>query len=330
MSEEPRFDIRFSPFAVNEKTRCYWDTDLPSKNAEFIGGIDPGYFSYLAETHGENLDGDSENRAHAAMAVRSAYHHGVETLFALLFAGLQAPGCVIGWMQEYATGDLRELVGSVGGEPARYLKIRPELWTWEGIARAVFAPCYGRADDVEEVAALFGRFFSRLAREFLAERHAVEYNSIKHGLRLTPGATQIRVAFQEEGEPGSFSEFEPVIEGGHGHRFYVRNLIARSGRARHLSLKQSFVNWEPEGLCADLGVISVCIHNVRTWLLICNDHREGDLTYKTYNLEVFRARIRTPETSSGTENPGLTADHIREHRFGEEQILEFYGDPDPA
>ncbi|MGH3144953.1 MAG: hypothetical protein ACRDTR_04035, partial [Rubrobacter sp.] len=130
MSEDPSFEVTFSPFAVNEKARCYWDTDLQGKNAEFIRGIDPRYFRYLATTHGQNLDGSPEERAHAAMAVRSAYHHGVETLLALLFAGLQAPDCVVGWMQEYAMGDLRELADSVGGQPPRYLRIRPKPWMW--------------------------------------------------------------------------------------------------------------------------------------------------------------------------------------------------------
>lgn len=327
MPEEEWFDVSFSPFAVNERARCYWDTDVHGKNAEFIRGIDPGHFRYLAATHGENLDGGPEERAHAAMAVRAAYHHGTETLFALLFAGLQAPDCVIGWMQEYATVDLRELAGSVGGEPPRFLKIRPEPWTWEGVARAVFAPCYGRSDDAEQVAVLFGQFFSRLAREFLSKRHADEYNSIKHGLRLTPGATKMNIAFQVEGEPGAFGAFEPLIEGEHGHRFYVRNVLARSGRARHLSLRQSFVNWGPEGMCADLGIISVCLHNVRTWLLISNGHHEGDLTYKTYTPEVLLERIRTTEASSGTEDLGLTAGDLEESGFDEEQILRFYGDP---
>jgi hypothetical protein len=78
----------------------------------------------------------------------------------------------------------------------------------------------------------------------------------------------------------------------------VRNLIARSGRAQHLSLKQSFVDCEPEGLCVDLDTISVCIHNVRTWLLIRNNYQEENLTYKTYNPEIFRRRTRTTEASS--------------------------------
>jgi hypothetical protein len=83
-------------------------------------------------------------------------------------------------------------------------------------------------------------------------------------------------------------------------------------------------------MCADLGIISVCVHNVRTWLLIRNGYRQGDLTYMTYNPEVLLERVRTTEASSGTEDPGLTADHIREHRFSEERILEFYGDPEPG
>lgn len=328
VSEEPRFDVKFSPFAVNEKARCYWDTDLPRKNLEFIRDIDPEYFYYVVQANGTNLGEGSENRAHAAMAVRAAYHHGIETLFALVFAGLQAPDCVIGWVQQYAPGDLRDLVGSVGDKPLRYTRIKPEPFTWEGIAKAVFSSVDDEAANVEEAVELFGRFLSRLAREFLTEQHTDEYNSIKHGLRLTPGATEIRIAFQEEeGKPAPFSQSVPMIQGEYGNTFYVRKVIAKSEGAQHLSLRHSFINWNPKDLCTDLEIISVCIHNVRTWLLIRNGYTEEQLTYKGYKFEVFRERLQTPDISWGSFEPGLMADHISDHRFSEKQVLETYADP---
>lgn len=319
MSEEPRFNVEFRPFAVDEKARCYWDTDLQCKNIKFIRDLEPEYFSYLAKAHGQNLDEDSKNRAHAATAVRSAHHHGIETLFALIFAGLQAPNCVIGWMQEYTLNDLRKLVGSVGDKPPRYLKIRPEPFTWESIGKRVFSPCYDKSEKVREMAVLFGEFCSRLAGEFLHEQHAAEYNSIKHGLRVTHKPTNIRLASKE-------GQTLAIIQGKHGSSFYVPIEIARSEGAKHLSLGRSFVNWDPEDLCADLELISVCIHNVRTWLLICNDCMEN-LIYRCDNLETFQEQLSKPGTlSRGLFKPGLTRDQIREHLLSKEYILGTYTD----
>ena len=330
MSGEQWFKVEGEPFAVNEKARCYWDTELQRKNTEFIRDIDPEYFCYAADTHRGHLDGSSGNRAHAAMSIRFSYHHGIETLFALLFAGLQAPGCVIGWIQQYAPGDLRELVGRVGGEPPRYLRLRPDPFTWQGIAETVFSPCYGEWENVEEMVALFGRFWARLAREFLTEQHADEYNSIKHGLRLTPklGGTVITVAFPDDnGDPPPSSEFVPIIMGNYGNRFYVRKVIARPEGAQHLSLKDSFTNWEPEGLCTDLEIISACIHNVRTWLLTCNSHQGEQLTYQGYRSGAFRQRISGRSVSQGTFEPGLAVEDIGKPLFGKKEILEVYDDP---
>lgn len=331
MSEEPRFDVEFKSFAVNGKARCYWDTELRRKNMEFIRDIDPEYFYYAAIAHRDHLDGGSGNRAHAAMSIRFSYHHGIETLFALLFAGLQAPGCVVGWIQQYTPEDLRELVGMVGGKPPRYLWLRPEPFTWQGIAETVFSPCYGEWENVEEMVSLFGQFWSRLATEFLAEQHAEEYNSIKHGLRLAPGATGIRVAVQEEeGKPAPFSESAAVVTGKDGSSFYVRNVIAKSEGAQHLSLKRYFINWDPDGLCTDLEIISTCIHNLRTWLLAYNGYREEQLTYKGYRAEAFRERVPVIAVPRGTFEPGLTAEHISEHQFDKKEILDTYDDPPPT
>jgi len=95
-------------------------------------------------------DEDTEERRRAAMAIRTAYHHGLESFFALLFATLQAPFCVAGWMQVYSPAGLRDIVRSadpglwgVGERREQVLafreKLLPFLWLrprsfvgWEG------------------------------------------------------------------------------------------------------------------------------------------------------------------------------------------------------
>jgi hypothetical protein len=60
--------------------------------------MDTRYFQYQAETHGKNLDG--ENRQRAAVALRTSYYHGLETLFMLIFAVWQSPHCIVGWLSK--------------------------------------------------------------------------------------------------------------------------------------------------------------------------------------------------------------------------------------
>ncbi|HEV7746101.1 MAG TPA: hypothetical protein VGO56_13965 [Pyrinomonadaceae bacterium] len=91
-------------FAVNETPYCFWDLDVHGKNLEFVNKIDPKYFEHIADLHGELLEADQKQ--YAAAALRLAYSHGLETLFALLCPAVQAPDCVIGWFLKYRNSEL--------------------------------------------------------------------------------------------------------------------------------------------------------------------------------------------------------------------------------
>lgn len=84
------------PFAVRNQTYCVWDHDLSQRNDSFLRSLDGQYFRYQVEIHAPQLNG--ENAQRAAVALRAAYHHSLETLFSLLGALTQAPSCVAGWL----------------------------------------------------------------------------------------------------------------------------------------------------------------------------------------------------------------------------------------
>lgn len=77
-----------SIYVVNKEPYCIWEVDIKERNKEFLNGIDPEYFYYLAELH---AGADDEKRA--AIALRSTLHHAMETMFSLLGAYIQAPDC---------------------------------------------------------------------------------------------------------------------------------------------------------------------------------------------------------------------------------------------
>jgi len=61
-------------FVVNDEPYCLWDPDPGRRTIEFLDSIDPGYFTYLAESHAENLD-SAEHKRRVATAARMAYLH---------------------------------------------------------------------------------------------------------------------------------------------------------------------------------------------------------------------------------------------------------------
>lgn len=94
------------PFMIDTRPLCVWDTEIEAINLRFIRGIDPNYFQYVAESSFAALEG--ENAKYAALTLRTAYSHALETFFALLCAALQAPDCVVGWILQYRNTELED------------------------------------------------------------------------------------------------------------------------------------------------------------------------------------------------------------------------------
>ena len=102
--------MQYSKFAVDDFAWCVWDWDIKQLNLNFINSIDAGYFEYLAQIY---VSSDDKHEQNAALALRAAYSHGLETLFAFLFATIQAPDCVIGWVHKYELSQIRSLLQKV-------------------------------------------------------------------------------------------------------------------------------------------------------------------------------------------------------------------------
>ncbi len=200
---DEKVTISYSQFAVGEKPYCVWEWDLPDRNMEYLDRVDPTYFDYVGRVNAEILGTDQEQ--HAAMAIRTAYHHGLETLFALMFAAIQAPDCVVGWMQRYRMEQLRSLVSSakrLGGGKLRYAKVKPteagaRPYTLKGIADMMVGGAWHGEEDAAKTRREFGLLWQRFAEDFLKEHNQDEYNSFKHGLRTSAGGFYLRLGPEE-------------------------------------------------------------------------------------------------------------------------------------
>jgi hypothetical protein len=326
VSNDAQMRIAYKPFAVESDAYCAWDPNLTAHNIWYIQCIEPAYFEYIADINKDGLE--SDHKDHAAIAIRTGYHHGLETLFALLFAGLQAPGCVVGWMQKYSLEQLRTLVRSVDTtEVPRYLAVRPDPFTWEGIVQEVFSYCQGDQERIEREIALFAGLWRRFAEEFLTRNHQDEYNSIKHGLRAASGPTSMYVALQEgPGEPANIEDAQKIGGGQFGSSFFVPKEIRKpdgsrlpKGRRGNFALRQTALNWDAESLCVDLEWIATSIHNIRTYLMTMLQVPGPPSDYQSRDEE---ARPSIQEINHLTREPHLTDANIR--AFNKEQILAFY------
>lgn len=203
--QHPELLARF--FAVGDKPYCVWDWDLDRRNVEYLESLDPAYFAYVGRVNLAYLEADDpKERQRAATSIRMAYHHGLESLFALVFAALQARHCVVGWMQMYTPAELRRLVKAAGLSWKRderdemrayrdrvlpYVWLKPREFLWGGISKALIRPT-GEEEHVAKIQGLFAGLWKRFAKDFLNDSFTDEYNSIKHGLRTGPGGVPLR------------------------------------------------------------------------------------------------------------------------------------------
>lgn len=263
--------MQYSRFVVDEIPYCVWDWDLGEVNRRFIKRIDGKYFDYLARANLEAFT--EEDSQYAATAIRIGYHHGLETLFALLCAALQAPDCVVGWVQKYQLGQLRNLVRRIDhGGPGPLNKWKQQNITWSVLSDHINMVSYPDPKKTAETKRLYAQLWRRFSYDFLNESHEREYNSLKHGFRGSLGGFAIRMGIEEEyGVPAPESAMGPVMGSEFGTSFYVAEPIGGTGKSNpHFRVLHRGLNWRPEGMAQALQLISMSIRNVTSFLQIVN------------------------------------------------------------
>lgn len=249
-------------FAVAEDTYCCWDQELPQHNASFLATLDGDYFTYLANVHLSELEG--ENRQRAAVSLRTAYHHGVETLFSLLGAMAQAPDAVPAWLPRCLTPNLREVVQCLSsGRPLLTQRGRQSL-RFEDLAAITHQYCWVTETPPNSTASRFATLWRRLAHELLDERNVFEYNSIKHGFRVGAGGFTLRIGEEVEyGVRAPEANMHTVGSSPFGTRFFVPLPLRSDGESKfHFILKHSSLNWRAEAMAQRLQLIAFSIKNV--------------------------------------------------------------------
>ena len=256
-------------FQVDDEPYCLWEVRLKQEVGDFLSGFDTEYFDHLLKVHFES---DDEKRA--AVALRVAYHHAMETLFLMLGAFLQAPAAPHAWLAKCSNAQLRNVVRriSAGDDTlAKGLSVRSVNWT--ELASASLHWYKPGTNRQAESIKLFSELWRSLAAEFLEPNRVDEYNSLKHGLRVSGGGFGLSFGVEHEyGVPPPENEMRAIEKSEFGTTFL--RFVPASGRSsdRSLVAEQVSINWKIEKVAPLLQLTSISIANVIGALRVLNGY----------------------------------------------------------
>ncbi|MFS8083820.1 MAG: hypothetical protein ACMG51_10235 [Ginsengibacter sp.] len=267
-------------FAVGEDSYCCWDHELPERNQRFLATVDAEYFHYVARRHLDQFEGEDRHRA--AIALRTAYHHGLETLFSLLGALAQAPNGVPAWLPKCSTRSLRSIVRrlSIGAPPLTQRGF--QKLTFNELSTAVHQFCWPHDAPPGSTGKHFGRLWTRLAVDFLDEHHNAEYNSLKHGFRAAAGGFTLRVGEEVEyGVNAPEASMQTLGGSPFGSSFFeAQPIVEENALKHHFRLRHAAVNWSVEAMAQRLQLIAWSINNVVGGLRCLNGAAPGTIGFK--------------------------------------------------
>lgn len=322
--QQDSFPVEHRFFVVNKKGYCLWDTDIREVTLGYLNDINPQYFEYLATTYAE----PPEDSAHAAsIALRAAYSQGLETLFALIAAAVQAPWCVPAWIVKYRNSDLSEVIAGISKSRPLLSVFGKERLSWPEVSRILHM--WLQMEDKGKETAIkddFARLWSRFAHDFLDIEFNQEYNSIKHGLRVRPGGFSLALGVQtQQGIPAPRENMVLLGKSEFGSSYLVPEIVAN--QKHHLRLARHHRNWHPDDFVWGLHLISLSISNVVSALKILNGvpAEEADFQWIT-EREFFDEPWKRAKNIRLTSMRGLSVIIPDEFitPFSSEQILATY------
>ncbi len=322
--------MQHSKFLVYDKPNCIWDWDLMQQNLDFIESMRPEYFDNVVLHNVKQLEEKEKNLA--ALSIRLAYFHGMETFFSLICATLQAPECVVGWLQKYSANSLRNMVIKINSEQNIITKNGPHQFSWEDLSNTFNSFKLEDRDKEQEIKDRFGKLWKRLAAEFVDEKLIAEYNSLKHGLRIEPGGFHMAIGQEKEFGVSPPSE-EFISMGGNefGSSFFIPEEICQKGvpnRKYHFRVRKYSVNWDPDIIGIRVILLSKSIRNILAFLKIVNGVKPETVKFSwPSDLSVFEEAWK-PLSGVLNTNFGSIINQEDITIFNEKEILAAYDQPE--
>lgn len=263
MQDESTTAVQMTGFMIGDRPHVF--VRDPAANERFLRAIDADFWAYQARVHSAQLASDDEaDRQKAAAALRLAYGHGLETLFALVGGLLQCPQYPLAWLMRYTNADLRSVVGAIHRSQA-FPNALAERPSWRTVAEAVLAIAPDAIRD--ELVVRYSALWQRFAADFLDARFEPEYNSLKHGMRPSVGGFSVAAGLEQS--PGEApAEMTPVGGSNYGSTFWLGARRLDGSRYTFELSSNVTVGWAPQKFVAALPLIGMSIRNVASRALV--------------------------------------------------------------
>jgi hypothetical protein len=253
MESTSKTELHRAVFVVDDIPYCLWSEKNPRNlTIEFLDNIQPKFFEYQADVNLNKLN-YKKRRQMAAIALRTAYSHGLETLFSLLCAAIQAPHCVPGWMLFCKNKQLHSLLGKINESKSIDCMLQNPI-SWENISSSIFASLVLPDKKKEKnIKTGFAKLWSRWSSDFVKGDFVREYNSIKHGFRVEPGENHLAIRTTNSTHATLLGKNE------FGSSFYG---YEKFGNSTNFQFTKNTRGWEPEAMAWGLHLISMSITNI--------------------------------------------------------------------
>ncbi len=129
----------------------------------------------------------------------------------------------------------------------------------------------------------FAVVWTRLAKEFLDDNHIDEYNSIKHGFRVSSGGFAIRVGIEHSyGVPPPEGEMQTLAGGPHGIGFVRTEPLPELGDSckHHFRLRDMHLNWRVEAIAQAIQLVSMSVNNIAGGIRILNGTQPSTVRFE--------------------------------------------------
>jgi hypothetical protein len=321
-------ELQHCMFVVDDKPYCLWDWELQERMLSFLDGIDPQYFTYLAEVHNEALEG--EQKQYAALAIRTAYAQALETLFAFLGAALQAPYCVPAWLAKYSNQDLDKLIGKIQRSQPIYSIIGYQSISWRKISDMIHVNLVFEDKEKEQtIKQGFGDLWQHCAADFLSDLSDTEYNSIKHGFRVRSGGFYAALGLEEQpGVPALPENMRLFGRSDFGSSFLTPQSISNSKDDKHhIRLKRQRLNWNPEDMLYGLHLITMSLNNIISCLKVLNGIGAETVQFQSpQDAETFKEPWKRHQSMgfTGLSGPEYPIEEDGINKFPKSEILAAY------
>ncbi len=304
------------PLLTGSRASVFWGDDLRGQNLRFLESLDPGYFRFAAQSCSGWLDDASlkkPDRQRAALMLRVVHGQGVEALMALTAALAQSPQFPVGWMLRYKVAELHDVIQAISDEKPFPSLLREKPVTWKSLSSLV----YNWLPDEElkkSLTAKFASFWHAVAAEFLSDGFRDEYNSLKHGFRVTPGGFSISIGPPKPaGQPSTPAAGLQSLGSSEFGSSLLKAVAIDGVLKHHCGVSLRLRNWNPEALIADLHLIENSLTNVISCLRVLSGFRPLEMKFSYPETDAaFEGRRRMlNEVETVAQGPGVKASDVK-------------------